>query len=71
MANGTVKWFNSVKGFGFIAPENGGNDIFVHVTALQDTGLTTLQDGQRVSFEITTQKDGRAAAANIQLLDAA
>lgn len=70
MATGTVKWFNPTKGFGFIAPEDGGNDVFVHISALAGTGLQTLNEGQRVSFEIVTQR-GKPAAADIQLLEKA
>jgi CspA family cold shock protein len=67
MSIGTVKWFNTTKGYGFIAPEEGGNDIFVHITALEKAGLNTLEEGQRVSFELTTSK-GRTAADNITLV---
>lgn len=67
MANGTVKWFNPAKGFGFIQPEEGGNDVFVHISALEAAGLRTLNEGQRVSYDIATQK-GKAAAANLKAL---
>jgi len=66
MANGTVKWFNPTKGFGFIQPDEGGSDVFVHITALQAAGLRTLNEGQRVSYELATNK-GRTSAVNIQL----
>lgn len=64
---GTVKWFNTTKGYGFIAPEGGGNDVFVHITALQGAGLTTLNEGQRVSYELTNHK-GKTSAANLKLV---
>ena len=70
MATGTVKWFNPAKGFGFIQPDQGGNDVFVHISALEGTGLKTLNEGQRVSYELATQR-GKTAAANIQLIDKA
>jgi CspA family cold shock protein len=68
MATGTVKWFNSEKGFGFIAPDEGGKDIFVHITALRAAGLETLQDDQKVNFEMESGRDGRSSAGNIELL---
>jgi len=68
MAIGTVKWFNQTKGFGFIAPEGGGNDVFVHITALERAGLRTLSDNQKVSFELQTGRDGRTSATDIQLV---
>lgn len=67
MANGTVKWFNTNKGFGFIAPETGGNDVFVHISALEQAGMTTLSDDQKVTFEIESGRDGRESATNIVL----
>ena len=67
MANGTVKWFNSTKGFGFIAPENGSKDIFVHISAVERAGLTGLKDGQAVTFDIESGRDGRESAANLAL----
>jgi CspA family cold shock protein len=67
MANGTVKWFNPTKGFGFIQPEDGGNDVFVHISALERAGLNTLDEGQRVSYELATNK-GKTSAANIKPL---
>ena len=66
MATGTVKWFNGNKGYGFIAPEGGSKDVFVHITALQAAGLDGLDDGQAVSFEIENS-NGRESAVNIQL----
>ena len=65
MANGTVKWFNTTKGFGFIAPESGGKDVFVHISALEQAGLTSLSDDQKVTFDIEPGKDGRESATNI------
>jgi CspA family cold shock protein len=66
MTTGTVKFFNATKGFGFISPEDGGKDVFVHVTAVEAAGMRTLTEGQRVSFDI--QPDARGAkAANLQL----
>lgn len=62
MATGTVKFFNSTKGFGFIAPEGGGADVFVHVSAVEAAGLRTLNEGQRVSFDIQPDKRGSKAA---------
>jgi len=68
MATGTVKWFNSEKGYGFIAPDTGGKDVFVHITAVRNAGLDGLQDNQKVSFEIQTGRDGRSSAGDLQLL---
>ena len=62
-----VKWFNGNKGYGFIAPEEGEKDVFVHITALQAAGLESLDDGQAVTFEIETASDGRESATNIKL----
>jgi len=66
MAQGTVKWFNPTKGYGFIQPEDGGKDVFVHITALEAAGLRSLDDGQAVSFELEDSK-GKTSAVNIQL----
>jgi CspA family cold shock protein len=68
MAVGTVKWFNSTKGYGFIESEQGGKDVFVHITALERAGLQTLNEGQRVSYELATNK-GKVSAANLKLVD--
>ncbi|MXU66363.1 cold-shock protein [Oceanomicrobium pacificus] len=68
MATGTVKWFNSTKGFGFIAPESGGNDVFVHISAVERAGLTGLADNQKVEYELQEGRDGRASAADLKLL---
>lgn len=70
MANGTVKWFNAQKGYGFIQPSDGGADVFVHISAVERAGLSTLKDGQRVSYEIATQK-GKTSAVNLQVTDQA
>ena len=67
MANGTVKWFNTTKGFGFIAPETGGKDVFVHISAVERSGLTGLADDQKVTFDIEPGRDGRESAVNIEL----
>ncbi len=66
MATGTVKWFNATKGFGFIVPQDGGKDVFVHITAVQAAGLKGLNDGQAVTFEVTMER-GKAAATNLRL----
>jgi CspA family cold shock protein len=70
MANGIVKWFNPMKGFGFIQPEQGGADAFVHISALERAGLTTLKEGARVSYDLATEK-GKTSAVNLKLLSAA
>ncbi|AUM75339.1 cold-shock protein [Paracoccus jeotgali] len=67
MANGTVKWFNSTKGFGFIAPEGGSRDVFVHISALERAGIQHLNDGQAVTFDIESGRDGRESATNLAL----
>jgi len=67
MANGTVKWFNTQKGFGFIAPEQGAKDVFVHISALERAGLSQLDDGQAVTFDLESNKDGRESAINLAL----
>ena len=66
MITGTVKFFNSDKGYGFIAPEGGGNDAFVHISAVQAAGLHTLDRDQRVSFELETDRRGKTSAVNLQ-----
>ncbi|MEJ0010272.1 MAG: cold-shock protein [Alphaproteobacteria bacterium] len=66
MATGTVKWFNPTKGFGFIQPDQGGQDVFVHITALEKAGLRSLNEGQKVSYELATEK-GKTSAANLKL----
>lgn len=66
MASGTVKWFNSTKGYGFIQPDDGGKDIFVHVSAVERAGLRSLQEGQKVTFEVASER-GRSSAVNLQV----
>ena len=69
LSNGTVKWFNSQKGFGFIAPDDGGNDVFVHLTAVERAGLSTLNEGQKVSFDLVAdRRTGKSAAQNLRLI---
>jgi cold shock protein len=64
---GTVKWFNSTKGFGFIQPDDGGNDVFVHISAVERAGLGTLQEGQKISYEIVAdRRSGKSAADNLR-----
>lgn len=70
MAQGTVKWFNATKGYGFIAPEDGGNDVFVHISAVQDAGLRGLNEGQRISYDIVESR-GKESAGNLKVADAA
>ena len=67
MATGTVKWFNATKGFGFIQPDQGGSDVFVHISALERAGLKSLNEGQKVDYELATNK-GRTSAVNIKPL---
>ncbi|HRF09799.1 MAG TPA: cold-shock protein [Xanthobacteraceae bacterium] len=67
MSTGTVKWFNTQKGYGFIAPDDGGKDVFVHISALQRSGMQSLNEGQKISFDIVQDKrSGKAAAENLQ-----
>ena len=68
MANGTVKWFNADKGYGFIQPDAGGADVFVHITAVERAGLRSLADGQKVSYELQTGRNGKENAADLKLL---
>jgi CspA family cold shock protein len=65
MPKGTVKWFNPTKGYGFIAPDTGGKDVFVHISAVQKAGMRTLNEGQQVGFEIEQQQNGRSAAVDL------
>ena len=67
MATGTVKWFNATKGFGFIAPTQGSKDVFVHMTALERAGLRHLEDGQALSFDLESDRNGRESATNLVL----
>jgi CspA family cold shock protein len=69
MAKGTVKWFNATKGFGFIQPEGGSKDVFVHISAVERAGLSGLADGQKVTFDMEVGRDGRQSAANLSLAD--
>ncbi len=67
MTTGTVKWFNAQKGFGFISPEGGGNDAFVHISAVERAGMSDLREGQKVSFELMSdQKSGKMSAENLK-----
>jgi CspA family cold shock protein len=67
MAKGTVKWFNPTKGFGFIQPDSGGKDVFLHISALERAGLREIADGQKITYEIETGRDGRTSASQIAL----
>jgi len=67
MTTGTVKWFNPTKGFGFITPDSGGADAFVHISAVERAGLSTLQEGQKVSYELKAGKNGKKSAENLKL----
>ena len=68
MIKGTVKWFNAVKGFGFIAPDDGGKDAFVHVSAVERAGLSGLNEGQQVEYELQTGQNGRTSAENLKVV---
>lgn len=65
MATGTVKWFNETKGYGFIAPEDGGKDVFVHISAVQEAGLRGLQEGQQISYDVEENR-GKESASNLK-----
>ncbi len=68
MPIGTVKWFNSIKGYGFIEPDDGGKDVFVHISAVERAGMGTVNEGQKISYEIATER-GKTSAANLQAVD--
>ena len=67
MATGTVKWFNSEKGYGFIAPQDGGKAVFVHISAVERAGLRTLNDGQRVDYDVGVGRNGKSSAENLRI----
>jgi len=67
MSSGTVKWFNANKGFGFIQPDDGSKDVFVHISAVERAGLSGLNEGQKVSFELQTGRNGKASAENLKV----
>jgi len=67
MPTGTVKWFNSTKGYGFITPEGGSRDVFVHITAVERAGLHSLNEGQRVQYDVVPGKDGKSSAENLKV----
>jgi len=69
MAKGTVKWFNPTKGFGFIQPEDGSKDAFVHISAVERSGLSSLREGQKVTYELVAGRDGKMAAENLSVAD--
>ena len=69
MPTGTVKWFTPTKGYGFIEPDDGGNDAFVHISAVERAGLSTLNEGQKVSFELQAGQNGKSSAENLSVVD--
>lgn len=69
MPTGTVKWFNAAKGYGFIAPEDGSNDAFVHISAVERAGLATLREGQKVSYELRPGRDGKSSAEDLSVAE--
>ena len=66
MSTGTVKWFNATKGFGFIQADDGSKDVFVHISAVEQAGMSTLSDGQKIEYELVKGKDGKSSAANLK-----
>ena len=68
MATGTVKWFNAQKGYGFIAPEDGSRDVFVHISAVEQAGIANLNEGQRISYELETGRNGKSSAVGLKAL---
>ena len=69
MTTGTVKWFNPAKGFGFIEPEDGSNDAFVHISAVERAGLSSLNEGQKVTYELQVGQNGKTSAENLSLIE--
>lgn len=69
MPTGTVKWFNPVKGFGFIVPEDGSKDAFVHISAVERAGLSSLHEGQKISYELQSGQNGKSSAENLSVID--
>jgi CspA family cold shock protein len=69
MALGTVKWFNGTKGFGFIEPESGGEDVFVHISAVEGSGLSVLQEGQKINYEMVEDRRGKMSAGNLSVTE--
>lgn len=69
MTTGTVKWFNTTKGYGFISPDDGGKDAFVHISAVERAGLRSLAEGQKVEYELQPGRDGKSAAENLKVID--
>ncbi len=69
MATGTVKWFNPGKGYGFIEPEDGSKDVFVHISAIESAGLNSLREGQKVSYELQPGKNGKSSAENLSVIE--
>ncbi len=69
MATGTVKWFNPAKGYGFIEPEDGSKDVFVHISAVESAGLSSLSEGQKVSYDVQSGKNGKSSAENLSVIE--